>query len=73
MDEEVKKIYICGGTSRISGIKELIADRAGAPVEFLDPFRSIAYNENQFDPEYIKDISPIAAVGLGLALRKLGE
>ena len=72
-DEEVKKVYICGGTSRIPGIKELIADRVGVPVEFLDPFRRITYNESQFDPEYIKDISPVAAVGLGLALRKLGD
>lgn len=72
-EEEVRKVYICGGTSRIPGIKDLIADRVGVPVEILDPFRKIAFSESQFDPEYIKDISPVAAVGLGLALRKLGD
>jgi len=72
-EEEVKKIYISGGASRIPGIKDLIVDRVGVPVEYLDPFREIKYNESDFDPEYIKDISPVAAVGLGLALRKLGD
>ena len=72
-DEEVKKVYLTGGSSRIPGIKDLIADRVGVPVEPLNPFREIKYNEANFDPEYIKDISPVAAVGVGLALRKLEE
>jgi type IV pilus assembly protein PilM len=72
-DEEVKKIYLTGGTSRIPGIKDLIADRVGVLVEPLNPFREIKYNEANFDPEYIKEISPVAAVGVGLALRKLEE
>lgn len=72
-EEEVSKIYLSGGTSRIPGIKELIADRVGVPVEYLDPFKAITYNQSSFDPEYIKEISPVAAVGVGLALRKLEE
>lgn len=72
-DENVKKIYISGGTSQIPGIKDLIADRVDIPVEFLDVFRAIKYNEADFDSEYIKDITPVAAVGVGLALRKPGE
>jgi len=71
--EEVKKIYLTGGTSQILGFKELINERVGIPVEFLDPFREIKFNEAQFDPEYIKEIKPIAAVGVGLALRKLQD
>lgn len=71
--EEVKKIYLSGGTSRIPGIKDLIADRVGVPVEYLDPFRKIKYDETRFDPEYIKEISPVAVVSLGLALRNLGD
>lgn len=72
-EEEVSKIYLSGGTSRIPGVRELIADRVGVPVEYLDPFKAIAYNQASFDPEYIKEISPVAAVGVGLALRKLEE
>lgn len=72
-DEEVKKIYLTGGTSRLPRIKDLIADRVGVPVEYFDPFRQIKYNEANFDPEYIKEISPVAVVGIGLALRKLED
>jgi len=72
-DEGVNKIYLSGGTSRIPGIKDLIADRVSVPVESLDPFREIKYNEANFDPEYIKEINPVAGVGLGLALRKLKD
>lgn len=71
--EEVKKIYLTGGTSKLSGMKDLIADRVGVPVEYLDPFRKVRYDEAKFDPEYVKEISPIAAVALGLALRQLGD
>jgi type IV pilus assembly protein PilM len=72
-EEEVKKIYLTGGTSQLPGIKELIAERVGVPVEFFDSFREIKYNGAQFDPDHIKEIRPIAAVGVGLALRKLEE
>jgi len=71
--EEVKKIYLTGGASQLLGIKELITARVGVPVEFFDPFRAIQLNEAQFDPDHIKEIKPIAAVGVGLALRKLEE
>ncbi|MBN2467823.1 MAG: type IV pilus assembly protein PilM [Deltaproteobacteria bacterium] len=72
-EEEVGKIYISGGTSRIRGIRDLIAERVGVPVEYLDVFRTVKYDEALFDSEYIKEINPVAAVGLGLALRKLGD
>ena len=72
-EEEVKKIYLTGGASQLPGIKDLIAERVGVSVEFFDSFREIKYNEAQFDPDHIKEIRPIAAVGVGLALRKLEE
>jgi hypothetical protein len=30
-------------------------------------------NEKKFDPQYIAEIAPQAAVGIGLALRKAGD
>ena len=55
------------------GIKDLIADRVGVPVELLEPFREISYDEATFDPEYIAEIGQVAGVGIGLALRTLEE
>ena len=72
-DEEVKRVYISGGTSQIPAIKDLIADRVGIPVEYLDVFRTVKYNEADFDSEYINEMNSVMAVGLGLALRKRRE
>ena len=72
-EEEVKKIYLTGGASQLPVVKDLIAERVGASVEYFDSFRMLQYNDAQFDPDHIKEIRPIAAVGVGLALRKLEE
>jgi type IV pilus assembly protein PilM len=38
-----------------------------------NPFKKIGYNQKALDQATIEDISPIAAVGIGLALRKVGD
>jgi type IV pilus assembly protein PilM len=50
----------------------LIEERISMPVEVFNPFAKIDYNPEVFDPEYIKQVAPLAAVGVGLALRREG-
>jgi len=38
-------------------------------VEIFNPFKNIGFDKNVFSSSYIKDIGPVAAVGIGLALR----
>jgi type IV pilus assembly protein PilM len=45
----------------------------GIPVEIVNPFTKIEYNEKNFDVEYLREIGPIVAVGVGLASRKVGD
>ena len=71
--EQVSKIYLSGGCARIPILKEVIAEKANVATEVIDCIRSIKYDENVFDPDYIKDIAPIASIGIGLALRRLGD
>ncbi len=70
---EIKKIYLSGGGSKTRGLKQMIEEKMNAEIEFTDPFKTIKYDKKTFDTEYIKDISLLAAVGVGLATRKIGD
>jgi len=72
-DEDIKMILLAGGGANIPGIANDLAQRMSVPVEIINPFRKINYNRKLLDDEYVKEIAPIAAVGVGLALRKLGD
>ena len=62
-----------GGTSKVHGLQELLADRFEAGVEIMNPFNNITYNPRDFDPEFINEIGPSAAIAVGLAVRKVGD
>jgi type IV pilus assembly protein PilM len=70
---EINHIYLSGGGAKTNGLKEMLEEKIGGNVEFTDPFKTIKYNKNTFDTEYIKEISLFAAVGIGLASRKIGD
>ena len=55
------------------GLRELLAERFEAGVDLLNPFNSITYNPRDFDPDFINEIAPQAAIAVGLAIRKVGD
>ena len=67
---EIRKIYLSGGCAKIRMLPSLIEERIGTPVEVFNPFTKIEYNMDDYSPEYIKEVGPLAAVAVGLALRK---
>jgi len=67
--EEIKKILIAGGGSKLPGLPEYLANRFEIPVEVFDPFRQIQVDSRKFDPDYMREIVPEMAVAVGLALR----
>ena len=71
--ESVNKIYLSGGCAKIPFMKDIIEEKLNVSTEIIDCTRTVKYDENVFDPDYIKDISPLASVGIGLALRRLGD
>ena len=71
--ETINKVILSGGCARITGLDRFFGRRLGIPVEVADPFRNIHYNGKIFDPEYLQEMAPVAAVGVGLALRSLGD
>lgn len=71
--EEIEKIVLSGGSAKIPSLPGYLQENLGIAVEIADPFRKIEIDKKVFDPEYIKEISPLAAVGLGLAIRRVGD
>jgi type IV pilus assembly protein PilM len=73
VDEPIQKMVLSGGCARIKGLDQLLSRRLGLPVEVANPFRNIHYSGKLFDPEYLQEMAPVAAVGVGLATRRLDD
>jgi type IV pilus assembly protein PilM len=67
--EPIQRVYVSGGTARTEGLIEYLREKLGIPVDELDPFRKIAFDETKVDAAKMRDISPAMAVVVGLALR----
>ena len=72
-EDRVDQIYLSGGTSRVYGLPDLLAERLDTPVEILNPFNAVTYNPKDFDPDFIEEIGPSAAIAVGLAVRQVGD
>jgi type IV pilus assembly protein PilM len=71
--EKIAKIYLSGGGSKIKDFDIILQQQIGIPVEVVNPFKRIDYSGKNFDMEYLREIGPIMAVGVGLASRKVGD
>jgi type IV pilus assembly protein PilM len=70
VNENIEKIYISGGSSKIPGLVKLLEKQMEIPVEIVNPFNNIKWDDRVFDPEYMAYIAPQMAVAVGLALRR---
>lgn len=71
--DEIAKIVLCGGGAKVGGLAEMLGERMGLTVEFADPFREIDTSATGLDQEALADLAPLAGVGVGLALRYVGD
>lgn len=72
-DDRISSVFISGGCSKVFNLIETISEKIGLPVEKLNPFAKLQYNEKDFDPEYLQEIGPFMAVPVGLAIRRVGD
>ena len=71
--EKIAKLYLSGGGSKIKDFDMTLQQQIGIPVEIANPFKKVEYSGRNFDLEYLREIGPIMAVGVGLASRKVGD
>src|SRR6266568_2970491 len=72
-DNRIARVYLSGGTARIPALFKIIEQRAGVPVEVLNPFKTIEIDHKRFDPMLLPQSAASAAVAVGLALRRAGD
>jgi type IV pilus assembly protein PilM len=72
-EDRIDRIFISGGASVVPGLRELLGERFEAGVEFLNPFNNVTYNPRDFDPDYINEVAPCAAIAVGLAVRRVSD
>jgi type IV pilus assembly protein PilM len=71
--ESIKQVLLSGGGAMIPGIAADLGQRLGIETEILNPFKKIRCNKNVLDKETAARVGPLAAIGVGLALRRVGD
>ena len=69
--DQIDRIMLSGGASRVDGFREMLQERFNAPVEEFDPFRAVTWDANV--DGNAADVAATAAVAVGLALRRAGD
>lgn len=72
-DDRISKIYLTGGLSSSDEVRSVLTQRLDIPVERIDPFRNVSFNDKQFDADYLEAVGPMFSVATGLAMRKVGD
>lgn len=67
--EGVAGIILSGGGALLKDFHKYLAEKAGVEVRLAEPFRNISIPK-KFERTYLDEIGPIAAVAVGLALRR---
>lgn len=70
---DIGKLSLCGGGSKVTGFGQLLSDRMHSAVEFANPFNLVETSTCNLDPDTLADLAAEAAVGVGLALRTMGD
>lgn len=70
--EEINEVILSGGCAFVRDFPKLLAEKIGIEVRVIEPFKNIKIPK-RFDVTYLEEMGPIAAVALGLALRRPGD
>ena len=72
-NDRIDRIVLSGGASRVDGFAEALASRFNTEVIAFDPFRQVSIDTSKLGGLSADDLAPVAAVAVGLALRKVGD
>jgi type IV pilus assembly protein PilM len=72
-EDQIKRIVLSGGGANIVEFRDLLGVETSAEVQTINPFSSFNVDEGSFDPNYMQNIAPQAAICLGLSIRKVDD
>jgi type IV pilus assembly protein PilM len=70
-NEQIDRIMLSGGASRVDGFQAMVQERFNAPVEEFDPFRTVTWDAKKLGGDPAEQAT--AAVAVGLAVRRVGD
>jgi type IV pilus assembly protein PilM len=71
--EHIERIYLAGGSAKVPGLIEALRHEFSLPVEVINPFHKIAYQDSMPGVELIEKNAGQLAVAVGLALRSFDD
>jgi type IV pilus assembly protein PilM len=72
--DPIDRVVLSGRGGNIRGIERYLASRVAMPVEPVNPFHHIEFDEAEFPPDILLPQGPTLATAIGLAMRgALGE
>ncbi len=71
--ESVSRVLICGGCAKIPNFTRLLSERLEISVDVINPFKNVKIDPKHFDAGFISDSAPLAAIAVGLAMRRPGD
>jgi len=71
--EDIKKVLLAGGSAKIYNLTKYLSEALSVKTELIDPFLKIGYNKRKIDAKNLESIKPVAAMAIGLSLRKIGD
>lgn len=72
VQEDVHEVVLSGGGALMLDFPRLLAERIMVEVKVAEPFRNIVVPK-RFDITYLEEMAPMAAVAVGLAMRRQGD
>jgi type IV pilus assembly protein PilM len=70
--EEINEVILSGGCALIKDFPKILAEKIGVETKIMQPFKNIKIPK-KFDMSYIEEMSPMAVIAAGLALRRPGD
>ena len=71
--DRIDRIVLSGGAAAVDGFASALGERFNAPIEFFNPFKTIAIDPGVLGATPGEHAAATAAVAVGLALRKAGD
>ena len=72
-EDSIQRIILSGGGAHIQGLSDLLASETSAEVEIINPFGTMDIDSKKFEPSYLQQMAPQAAICLGLAQRRVDD
>ncbi len=65
------RVFLCGGTAKMPKLDEFLSRELGVPVQVADPLNNVRVDVTGASQQYLREISPLFSVSIGLAIRDM--